>query len=80
MRRFDNVDGTRAGYERHTEAEEESTTHELGDARVADGSTSNDRTHDDQECSDDHATLSAPCINTWTNEWKCHNTTNLVHC
>jgi hypothetical protein len=80
MRSLNNVNGTRAGDERHTEAEEEATTHELGDARVGDSGSGDDGAHDDQEGSDNHTTLSTPGINTGTDEWERHNTANLVHC
>jgi hypothetical protein len=79
MRSLNNVDGARAGDERHTEAEEEASTHELRNAGVADCSSGDDGAHDDQEGSNDHTTFTAPSIHTRPDEGKRDDTTNLVH-
>lgn len=76
---FDDVSWTSGGGDGDTETEEETTGEILwergGDFRGG----LNDGTEDDDGAANEHTHLTAPGIDSWANEWKSGDTTNLVH-
>lgn len=76
---FDDVSWTGGGGDGDTETEEETTSEVLWERQGDFGSSLNDGTEDDDRATNEHSHLTAPGIDSWTDEWKSRHTTNLVH-
>lgn len=76
---FDDVGRTGRGSNGDTEAKEETTSEVLTKVLVDLGGGLNNGTEDDDRATDEHTHLTAPGIDSWTDEWKSRDTTNLVH-
>jgi len=76
---LDDVHRTGSGGNGDTEAEQETTAHELAGRVFALGDTLDDGTEDDSQGADEHADTATPGINSGADEGESDDTANLVH-
>lgn len=76
---LDNVDGPGSRSNGDTEAEKEATTHELMNAGICHGGTSDDRSKNDEQGTNEHAWSSSPGVNSGTDKRESTNASDLVH-